>query len=306
MSTDGRINTVGFVGLGMMGTPMAENILKNGYPLVVHDVDPRKVEHLVALGARSGAQPAAVARAAATTISMVETTAQTQEVLLGPGGFAEGAQPGDLIIVMSTIDMMALRDMHAKLAARGIALIDAPVTGMRDKGGARTASLKCYAGGDPTVLERVRPLLLTMTSEVTHFGEIGLGTAMKIVNNMLMQVNRVVIAEGLAMGAKAGLDPQQMVDTIAKTTGNSVAFQYNASRMLTRDFDGIRMEITAKDVELQNALGNSLGVPMFMASTALQVHLVAKAMGLGGLDAAALVQVYEQWTGVPVTPRAEG
>lgn len=289
-----------------MGTPMAENILKNGHSLVVHDLDPARVDHLVGLGAQAGSGRAEVARRAGVVISMVETTAQTEEVIFGPGGCVEGAQAGDLVIVMSTIDMMALRAMHTRLAARSIGLIDAPVTGMRDKGGAKTASLKCYVGGDAAALERARPVLQTMTSEVTHFGAIGLGTAMKVVNNMLMQVNRVVIAEGLAMGAKAGLDPQQMVDTISKTTGNSVAFQYNAPRILERNFDGIRMDITAKDVELQNALGKSLGMPMFMAGMALQVHQVAKAMGLGSQDAAALVQVYEQWTGVPVVPRQQG
>ena len=303
MSGEDRKRTVGFVGLGMMGTPMTENILKNGHRLAVCDLDPRKVEHLAGLGALGATDPADVARHASILISMVETTAQTEEVIFGPRGFVQTAQPDDLIIVMSTIDMMALRSMHPRLASKGIHLIDAPVTGMRDRGGAKTASLKCYVGGDPAALDRARPVLQTMTSEITHFGGIGLGTAMKVVNNMLMQVNRVVIAEGLAMGAKAGLDPKQMVETISKTTGNSVAFQYNAPRFLARDFDGIRMDITAKDVELQTALGKSLGVPMFMASVALQVHQIAKAMGLGDKDAAALVEVYEQFTGVPVVAR---
>jgi 3-hydroxyisobutyrate dehydrogenase len=231
---------------------------------------------------------------------MVETTAQTEEVILGPGGFIDFAQPGDLAIVMSTIDMMALRRMQPRLSAKGIDLIDAPVTGMRDNGGAMTASLKCYVGGDTVALERARPVLETMTSEIRHFGAIGLGTAMKVVNNMLLQVNRIVIAEGLALGAKAGLDPKQMVETISATTGNSRAFHYNAPRILARDFDGIRMDITSKDVELQTELGKSLGMPMFMASMALQVHQMGKAMGLGDKDAAAIVQVYETFTGVPV------
>lgn len=133
---------------------------------------------------------------------------------------------------MSTIDLMAPRGMHNRLAAKSIDLIDAPVTGMRDNGGARSASLKCYVGGEAAALDRARPVLQTMTSEVTHFGAIGLGAAMKVVNNMLLQVNRVVIAEALAMGARTGLDAKQMVETIAKTTGNSVAFQYTAPHNL--------------------------------------------------------------------------
>jgi 3-hydroxyisobutyrate dehydrogenase len=143
-----------------------------------------------------------------------------------------------------------------------------------------------------------------MTAEITHFGALGQGTAMKLVNNMLMQVNRVLIAEALALGAKAGLDPMQMVETISKTTGNSVAFQYSAPSIFGRDFDGIRMEITCKDIELQVALAKSLGMPMFMASMALRVYEMGKAMELGAKDAASIVTLYEQWTSVPVVPRA--
>ena len=304
MSTEDRKNTVGFVGLGMMGAPMAENILRNGYRLVAYDLDPGKVRDVGSLGAQAASGPADVARRAGILICMVETTTQVEEVIFGPGGFIETAQPGDLVISMSTIDLMALRKMHPKLKAKGIDLIDAPVTGMRDKGGAKTASLKCYVGGDAAAVERARPILLTMTSEVTHFGAIGQGIAMKVVNNMLLQVNRIVVAEALALGAKAGLDPQQMVETVGKTTGNSVAFQYTAPRVLARDFDGIRMDITAKDVELQTALGKSLGVPMFMAAAAQQVYQIGKAIGLGDQDGAAIVQVYEQWTGVPVVARS--
>jgi 3-hydroxyisobutyrate dehydrogenase len=158
-------------------------------------------------------------------------------------------------------------------------------------------------GGDPAALERARPVLQAMTSEITHFGAIGQGIAMKLVNNMLMQVNRILIAEALALGAKMGLDPQHMVETIGRTTGNSIAFQYVAPRMLARDFDGIRMDITYKDVELQTSLAKALGMPLFMANMALQVYQMGKAMGLGDKDGAAIVQLYEQWTGVPVTAR---
>jgi 3-hydroxyisobutyrate dehydrogenase len=301
MNLDDRRQTVGFVGLGQMGAPMAENILKKGHRLVAYDIERRKVEHAVTLGAQAASSPADTARRASTLISMVDTTAQAEEVIVGPGGFIETAQPGDVIISMSTINLTALRRVQPRLAERGIDLLDAPVTGMET--GAKTGTLRAYVGGDAAALERVRPVLHAMASEITHFGALGQGIAMKLVNNMLMQVNRVLIAEALALGAKAGLDPTQMVDTISKTTGNSVAFQYSAPRILARDFDGIRMEITRKDVELQVALARSLGMPMFMASMALRVYEMGAAMGLGGRDAASIVTLYEQWTGVPVVPR---
>ncbi|CAN7142176.1 NAD(P)-dependent oxidoreductase [Variovorax sp. LjRoot84] len=301
MSKQAREQTVAFVGLGMMGGPMAENLLKKGHPLVVYDIDKAKVRRFVELGALAARGPADAARQAGIVISMVDTTAQAEEVIAGPDGFIQTAQSGDVVISMGTIDLMALRRLHPKLAAKGVELLDSPVTGMEK--GAKEGTLNAYVGGDAAALERVRPVLQSMATKITHFGAIGQGLAMKLINNMLFQVNRVLIIEGLALGAKAGLDPQQMFETISGTTGNSVAFQYSAPRILNREFDGIRMDITFKDVELQTQLAKSLGMPMFMANTALQVYQMARAQGLGDKDGVAVVQMYEQWTGVPVEGR---
>lgn len=301
MNIEDRRTCVGFVGLGQMGGPMTENLLKKGHRVIVRDVDSAKVDRFVGLGAQAGSSPADLARRAATLISMVDTTAQAEEVIAGVNGFIETAREGDVVISMGTIDPLALRRLEPRLAAKGIALIDAPVTGMER--GAIDGTLKAYVGGDIHALARVRPVLESMTSEITHLGELGNGIAMKLVNNMLFQVNRVLIMEALALGAKAGLDPAQMVEIIGKTTGNSAAFQYAAPKILARQFDGIRMDITYKDVELQAGLAKSLGMPMFMAQAALQVYQMGKAMGLGSKDAVACVQLYEGWTGVEVLSR---
>ena len=301
MSKQARQDTVAFVGLGMMGGPMAENLLKKGHPLVVYDIDKRKVDDFVKQGAEPATGPADAARQATIMISMVDTTAQAEEVIAGADGFIQGVQAGDVVISMSTIDLMALRRLHPKLAARGVELLDSPVTGMEK--GAREGTLNAYVGGDPAALEKIRPVLQSMATKIMHFGAIGQGLAMKLINNMLFQVNRVLIMEGLALGAKAGLDPQQMFETISGTTGNSVAFQYSAPRILAREFDGIRMDITFKDVELQTQLAKSLGMPMFMANAALQVYQMGRAKGLGDKDAVSVIQMYEEWTGVLVEGR---
>ncbi len=301
MSKQAREKTVAFVGLGMMGGPMAGNLLKKGHPVVVYDIDPAKVRRFVELGALAASGPADAARQAGIAICMVDTTAQVEEVIAGPDGFMQTVQPGDVILSMSTIDLIALRRLHPKLAAKGVELLDSPVTGMEK--GAKEGTLNAYVGGDAAALEKVRPVLQSMASTITHFGAIGQGLAMKLINNMLFQVNRVLIIEGLALGAKAGLDPQQMFETISGATGNSMAFQYSAPRILNREFDGIRMDITFKDVELQTQLAKSLGMPMFMANAALQVYQMARAQGLGDKDGVAVVQMYEQWTGVPVEGR---
>ena len=298
MSEPTREQTVGFIGLGMMGYPMATNILKKGHALVAYDIHKPTLDGMRQLGARAGSGPADVASQASIVVSMVDTTAQAEEVILGPGGLLEGAQRGDVIISMSTIDPGMLRATHEKLAAKGVGLIDAPVSGMQK--GAIAGTLKAYVGGDDAVLEKARPVLKTMTSEIVHFGPIGQGTTMKLINNMLCQVGWVLCAEALVLGVKAGLDPKLMVDSILKATGNSVAFEYMAPRVLKRDFDGIRLDITFKDVELQTQLAKSLKVPLPMVNLAQQVYQMARAAGLGSEDGVAVVKVYEQLTGVVV------
>jgi 3-hydroxyisobutyrate dehydrogenase-like beta-hydroxyacid dehydrogenase len=301
MNKANRQATVGFIGLGDMGGPMTANLLKAGWPVVVYDLQKDKVDRAVAQGAEAGTGPADVAQRAGIVISMVDTTAQAEEVIVGPGGFIETAQAGDLVISMSTIDPVALQRMHAKLAAKGIALIDAPVSGM-DKG-AREGTLKCFVGGDEAALEKGRPVLMAMCATVTRIGDIGQGCVMKMLNNMLTQINRIVIAEVLVLGKKAGVDPKLMFDLIGNASGNSVAFQVYAPKMIAGDFKGSRMDITFKDMELQTQLGKSLKVPLFMGNIAQQVCQMGRAAGYGSEDGAAVVKVYEQFAGVSLSQR---
>jgi 3-hydroxyisobutyrate dehydrogenase-like beta-hydroxyacid dehydrogenase len=299
MSTQPRDDTVGFIGLGMMGRPMATNIMKKGHRLVAYDIARDALDHVVGLGAMAATGPADVARQAGTVISMVDTTAQAEEVIVGNGGVIESAQAGDVIVSMSTIDPVVLRGMHTVLASKGIGLIDAPVSGMVK--GAIAGTLKASVGGEMTALEKVRPVLEAMSSEIVHFGPIGQGTVMKLINNLLSQVTGVVVAEALVLGTKAGLNPTQMVQSILRSTGNSVAFEYAAPRILERNFEGIRMDIVDKDMELQVQLAKSLKVPLFMTNLAHQIYQTARSEGLGREDyAASIVKVYERITGVTV------
>jgi 3-hydroxyisobutyrate dehydrogenase len=137
-----------------------------------------------------------------------------------------------------------------------------------------------------------------MTSEIRHIGTHGQGIMMKLVNNVLAQAGRVLVVEAMVMGAKAGIDPQVMIDVISKTSGNSAIFQHAAPRLLSRDFTGIRMDITIKDLELETRVAKAMSVPMFMASVAQQVYMMGKAAGLGDEDPAAIVKVYEHLTGI--------
>lgn len=291
MSGVSRDATVGFIGLGMMGIHMATNVMRKGTPLVVYDLAAERCERLAGAGASVGASPKNVAEQARIVVLMVDTTDQVEEVLFGVDGIVHAAQSGDKVICMSTIDPAAIRRFAKRLAERGIGIIDSPVAGMEK--GARAGTLRAYVGGETGDVDSCRPVLEAMATTIVHIGAVGQGLAMKLVNNMLCQVGWVVAAEGLVLGAKAGLDPALMVELIGKATGNSVAFEYLAPRWLERDFEGIRLDITYKDLQHEIDLGKSLGVPMLMANIAQQVYEMARCQGYGSEDGVAVVKVYE-------------
>ena len=301
MST-ARKDTVGFIGMGMMGGGMAANLLQKGFAVVGHDVNPARNKLLQGKGAVIADGPAAVARAAAKVICMVETTAQAEAVILGPNGIAEGAEKGDIVLCMSTIDPLAVKRMHATLAQRGIGMIDAPVSGGVPR--ADSGDLSAIVGGDAATVEACRPVLAAMASNIFHMGGIGQGLAMKLCNNMLGHIATIAAAEAMVLGAKAGLDPKKMFDVISASTGNSVTFQSRVPRHLSGDFSpGGTMDISFKDQELVTAFAKALGVPMFMANVSQQVYQMARAAGLNKEDGAATVKVYERMTGVKLGPR---
>lgn len=290
---------VGFVGLGNMGGPMARNLLKAGVRLVVHDLDPRKVQSLAEAGAEVAASPQAVARETTRSICMVETTAQAEAVILGETGFAQSAKPGHIVISMSTADPFKLRELEPKLAAQGIRLLDAPVSG--GTVGAADGSLSIMVGGDRATFEACADLFEAMGGNVFYAGKLGNGLAMKLINNMLVHVNTIAVAEAFAMGAKAGLDIQQLFDMISVSSGNSYALQHRGKKMVTRNFATAgTMDISYKDQELENGLAKSLGVPILMAPVSQQVYQMARAMGIHKEDGSAVIKVYEAFTGVEV------
>ena len=299
-----RNKTIGFIGMGMMGGGMAANLLKADFDMVAYDIDPARNERFAGLGAKIANGPAGVAQGASTVICIVETTAQVREVVLGDGGIIEGAQEGDIFVCSATIDPLAVKEMHAILAGKGIKMLDAPVSGGVPR--AVSGDLSIIVGGDGAVVEACRPYFDAMSANVFHMGEIGHGLAMKLCNNMITQVTKVVIAEAMALGAKAGLDPQQMVDVISVSTGNSDSFRAAAPRYLSGDFSpGGTIDISYKDQELETGFAKALGVPMFMAAASQQVYQMARAAGLNKKDGSSLITLYEEMVGVKLGPRGD-
>jgi 3-hydroxyisobutyrate dehydrogenase len=297
-----RKDTNGYVGMGVMVSGMAANLLKAGIPVVGHDIDPKRNTEMAGKGADIADGPAAEPRAAAKVVCMVETTAQAEAVIIGKGGIIVGAAKGDIVLCMSTIDPLAVKRMHGVLAERGIGMIDAPVSGGVPR--AHSGELSAIVGGDTATVEACRPALAAMATNIFHMGGIGQGLAMKLVNNMLGHITTIAAAEAMVLGAKAGLDPKQMFEVVSASTGNSVTFQSRVPRYLSGDFSpGGTMDISFKDQELVTSFAKTLGVPMFLASVSQQVYQMARAAGLGKKDGAAAVTVYERMAGVKLGPR---
>jgi 3-hydroxyisobutyrate dehydrogenase-like beta-hydroxyacid dehydrogenase len=290
---------VGFVGLGNMGGPMARCLLKAGVALVVHDLDPRKVQALAEAGAEVAASAQAVARETTRSICMVETTAQAESVVLGEQGLAKSARPGHIVICMSTIDPFKLREMAAKLTDQGLVVLDAPVSGGTK--GAAEGTLSVLVGGDKAAFTACEDLFNIMGGNVFHAGGLGNGLAMKLINNMLLQVTTVAVAEGLVMGVKAGLDMNQLFEMLKVSSGDSFALRMRGGRMISRDFSPSgTVDISYKDQELETAFAKQLGVPVLMAAVSQQVYQMARASGLNKEEGSAVVKVYERLAGVTV------
>ena len=290
---------VGFIGLGAMGGPMARNLIKADVPLVVHDIDPAKTAKLNAEVAASAKE---VASKSERTILIVETTDQAQSVIAGAEGIIQSARPGHIVICMSTIDPFAARALAETLAAKGIAMIDAPVSG--GTGRAQSGDLSVIVGGDAAVVDKCRDLFDVMGSRTFHVGPLGSGLAMKLVNNMLVQVNTVAVAEAMVLGVKAGLDPKMIYDVVRVSTGASAAWELRAPRILAGDFaPGGTIDISYKDQELETAFAKRLGVPLLLANVSQQVYQMARAQGFAKEDGASIIKVYEQMTGVKLGPR---
>ncbi|UYN95645.1 MAG: NAD(P)-dependent oxidoreductase [Enhydrobacter sp.] len=290
---------VGFIGLGAMGGPMALNLAKAGFELVVHDIDAAKTGPLRAAGAAVAGSAEQVAAAAERTVVIVETTEQVEAVTIGGHGIIRGAKPGHVVACMATIDPFAAQAIADRLAAVDIAMLDAPVSGGTAR--ARSGELSVIVGGSADALARCADLFAAMGNRTFHVGPLGSGLAMKLVNNMLVQVNTVAVAEALVLGVKAGLDPQTIYEVVRVSTGASAAWEMRVPRILAGDFaPGGTVDISYKDQELETAFAKRLGVPLLLANLTQQVYQMARAEGLNKQDGAAIVKVFERLAGVTV------
>ena len=242
---------IGFIGLGIMGKPMAKNLLKAGYELVVNDLNQNAVDELVACGAKSGKNGAEIARECQVIITMVPNSPHVRAAVFGENGVAEGAQPGTVLIDMSSIDPTETKAIGKILAEKGIEMLDAPVSGGEPK--AIDGTMSVMVGGKKELFDRYYDLLMAMAGSVVYVGELGSGNVAKLANQIVVAVNIAAVAEALTFAKKAGTDPQLVYEAIRGGLAGSTVMDAKAPMMLAGNYKpGFRIELHIKD--LTNAL----------------------------------------------------
>jgi 3-hydroxyisobutyrate dehydrogenase len=295
---------IGFIGLGNMGVPMAGRLINAGHALVVHDVRPEAARPLLARGATWADSPAEVGAAARTVITILPTSREVREVLLGAKGLLAALRPGSLVLEMTSADPSATRELEREVAARGSALIDAPVSG--GVRGAVEGTLAIMVGGDPALLERARPVLAGMGKNIFHAGPVGAGHAIKLVNNMCSGGILALTIEAVAVAARAGVDPARAVEILQASSGRSNASDNKFPRfILNGAFDaGFAIRLMMKDLDGYGRLAQEAGVPSPVARAAAEVYRLAMARGMAEQDHTAIARIIEEWAGVSL--RSQG
>jgi 3-hydroxyisobutyrate dehydrogenase-like beta-hydroxyacid dehydrogenase len=296
--------TIGFVGLGRMGGPMCRNLItKSGEPVVVFDAAPDRMEACLALGAAPASTVADVATRADVIFTSLPMPHDVEAVALGAQGIADGARPGTVYFDLSTNSPTAARRIAEALEARGVTMLDAPVSG--GPSGAEAGTLAVMAGGDETVFEAHRPLIECFAANAIHVGPVGSGLVAKVINNMLAISAVASACEGLMLGAQAGLDPRRLDAVIRKSSGDSFAYRALADRALSGDYTpAFALDLAYKDVHLALELADELAVPTPIGSSTHDLMRMARGLGLGEADPTAMLRVYETVLGREVRAAA--
>jgi 3-hydroxyisobutyrate dehydrogenase-like beta-hydroxyacid dehydrogenase len=299
------MRTIGFIGLGTMGFPMAENLLKKGYRVIAYNRTSSKSEELAQLGATAVSTVAEAVRDADVVITMLSDDSSVQSVYYGESGLVEHVRPGVTVIDTSTISPGLVVRIAKDLEARGAEFLDAPVTG--SKPAAVGGTLLFMVGGKAEVLEQAMDIFQTMGSKIVHMGPSGSGSKTKLAHNAMVGIHVTALAEGLSIAAKSGLDVEKFLEIVRGGSGNSKQAELKGDKILDRDFTNqFSLKLMLKDLILGSGLADELKIPTPVLDTAKNMFLVGASKGLGDLDLSAVVQCYEEWTGLEVKrPHAE-
>ena len=290
---------IGFIGVGNMGGPMCRNLIRNcGHEVLVHDRDDAAVRRCVEVGGIGVGSIAEAAAASDVVFTSLPMPKDVEAVALAGGGIAESARQGAVHIDLSTNSPAMVRSIAARLEAKGIKMLDAPVSG--GTSGAEKATISIMAGGDRAVFDEHLPLLESFGKNVIHTGALGTGSIAKIVNNMVAFCNMASGAEGLMLGAAAGIDPDVLNQVIRNSSGDGFGYRSVAHKALRGDWSAnFALDLAYKDLHLALELADEIGIPLPLAAQTHNLMRMARGMGYGGNDTTAMMRVYEdtlnQW-----------
>ena len=288
---------VAFIGLGIMGRPMALNLRKAGHTLFVHGRRPESMAPLAEAGCTPCESPAIAASHAEVSVVMVSDTPDVEQVILGDAGVAQGAKPGSVVVDMSTISPTVTRRLAEDLSARGVEMLDAPVSG--GDVGAANATLSIMAGGKPEVFERVRPLFEVMGKNIVHVGANGAGQVAKACNQIVVALTIEAVAEAFGFARKSGVDPARVREALLGGFAASRILEVHGKRMLDGDYEpGFKTGLHQKDMDIVMQTAKELGLALPGAALVMQHLNALMGAGDGELDSAAVMKVVERISGL--------
>lgn len=287
---------VGFIGLGIMGQPMAMNIARAGYRLTVYNRTRAKTEPLRAMGAYVAESPREVAERSDVVIAMLTDGPDVEKILFGERGVVEGSRPGMVFIDMGTNSPDYARSFAERLSRYGVEFLDAPVTGGQK--GAIEGTLTIMVGGRYETFKKVEPILRTMGKTIVYVGETGSGQLMKLLNQIVVAINMVALVEAMALARKAGVDFEKLYQVLSSGAANSFTVQYYMPKIMKKDLEpGFRASHLKKDLRYALELAAKHSVPLPLASLALQLYSAMESIGLGEKGTHALIKLYERISG---------
>jgi 3-hydroxyisobutyrate dehydrogenase len=293
------LEKVGFIGLGIMGMPMARNLLKAGFEVVAYNRTKSKAEQLAKEGAKKADSPRELAMECPVVITIVSDTPDVEEVILGKDGVIEGIKPGSVVIDMSTISPQATQEIAARLKEKGSHMLDAPVSGGEQ--GAIKGTLSIMVGGDAEVFERCKPIFEAMGKNIAHVGSNGMGQTVKLVNQILVAGNLNAVVEGLVFSQKAGVDLDKAINAIKGGAAGSWQLENLGPRIIKRDFSpGFMVDLMQKDLRLIMETAAAMKTPLPVTSLIHQMYYSLQSSGEGKSGTQALVKALESLTGVEV------
>jgi 2-hydroxy-3-oxopropionate reductase len=287
---------IGFIGLGIMGRPMAKNLIKAGYSLVVHSRSRGPVDDVVKAGARAAGSPKDVAAQSDVVITMLPNSPDVEAVALGKDGIIDGAKKGLSVVDMSTISPIVTQKIGKALAAKGVAMLDAPVSG--GEKGAIDGALSIMVGGDKAVFEGVLPIFQAMGKTITLLGPLGFGGFTKLANQIIVAVNLTALGEALTLGKKAGLDRELLLTALGGGLANSKCLEQKKANYIGGTYNpGFKIDLHFKDLGLIMESAHALGVPLPATAVVQELFNAMRVKGRGGLDHSAIITLLEDLAG---------